>query len=791
MKTTLVRDEQLRLRALEQYEILDTPAEPALDDIARLAAQICNVPAAAIGFLDADRVWFKSHPDLNLVELPRTGFPADETVQETNVYEIPDLSRNKRFGANGIVVAEKTYRFYAGAPLTTPEGARIGVLCVLDVEPRTLNDVQLRSLEVLAQQIITRLELKTRMRSMERAARTRQRVETALTVERNFVSAVLDTVGALVVVLDTAGRVVRFNRACELISGYQVADLTGLPLWEKLIPEEDIQDAISTFESIANGNFPTDFENFWQTASGGLRRIAWTATALQDEQSEVAFIIATGIDVTLQREAEATLRESEARYRQLIEGSLGMVFTHDEEGTLISLNSYGVESMGYRLDEMIGRPLSDFVAVDERPVVETYLAQVRSSGEAQGELRLCHRNGEVRVLAYRNKLIQVEGRPSYVLGFGIDITEKVEAEEGLRALRRQSESILASVGDGILGVDLDGTITVVNPAGAEILGYKPQELLGRNLHRTVHHTRPDGSPDPVESSKIQEAVHFSEPVRVSDEIFWRKDGTSIPVDYVATPLLDEGSAIGVVVAFADTTARHELDRMKDEFVSTVSHELRTPLTSLRAALGMIAGGVLQTRPEKAQQMLNIAVGNTDRLISLVNDILELERIGSGKAELHLAYVSVDEICHRAAELQQTWAAKTGITFRFDLHDVYAWADSDRVLQLLANLISNAIKFSPEGSQILLGAHYNFEGQVCILVQDQGRGIPEDKLELIFERFQQVDASDSRSKGGTGLGLAICRSIARQHGGDIWVESKLGHGSTFYFTLPSRPSSNLR
>jgi len=791
MKSSLIRDEQLRLRALEQYEILDTPADSALDDISRLAAQICNTPAAAIGVLDTNRIWFKSHPDWETPELARNAFPGDETLQDANVYEIPDLSRNKRFGANGIALGETTYRFYAGAPLTTPDGARIGLLCVLDTVARTLNEQQVEALEVLARQIVTRLELSTRMRSMDRASRTRQRVETALTVERNFVSAVLDTVGALVAVLDTAGRVVRFNRACEVISGYQVSDLIGQHLWEKLIPEEDIEDSIATFESIARGNFPATFENFWQTRDGGLRHIAWSATALLDEQNEVAFIIATGIDVTLQREAEATLRESEARYRQLIEGSLGMVFTHAEDGTLISLNRYGAESLGYSIDEMVGKPLADFVPDDEVDAVEAYLDTVCATGEAQGELRLCQRNDEIRVLAYRNRLIEVEGRPPYVLGFGVDVTEKMRAEERLRALRRQSDSILASVGDGILGIDLAGTITVVNPAGAQILGYKPQDLLGRNLHETIHHTRTDGSPEPAEGSKIQEAVHLSEPVRVSDEIFWRKDGTHVPVDYVATPLLDEGEAVGVVVAFTDTTARRELDRMKDEFVSTVSHELRTPLTSLRAALGMVASGVLQSRPEKGQQMLDIAVGNTDRLINLVNDILELERIGSGKAELHQSNVSVDELCHRAADLQQTSAAKAGIGFRFQGEGIFAWADSDRILQMLTNLISNAIKFSPAGSEIFLAARYDGDGEVCVAVHDQGRGIPADKLELIFERFQQVDASDSRAKGGTGLGLAICKSIVQQHGGEIWVESELGRGSTFYFTLPSRPSSNLR
>jgi two-component system sensor histidine kinase VicK len=245
-----------------------------------------------------------------------------------------------------------------------------------------------------------------------------------------------------------------------------------------------------------------------------------------------------------------------------------------------------------------------------------------------------------------------------------------------------------------------------------------------------------------------------------------------------------------VVAFTDTTERRALDRMKDEFISTVSHELRTPLTSLRAALGLVTGGTLATRPEKLQQMLDIATGNTDRLVRLVNDILELERIGSGKAELHYTMCSADDLFRRAAGLQQTDASKGQLRITFNSQGVNIWADPDRILQTLTNLISNAIKFSPPGTEIHLRARRIDANEAEIQVRDQGRGIPEDKLERIFERFHQVDASDSRTMGGTGLGLAICRSIVAQHGGRIWATSTVGQGSTFHFTMPTKPSSNL-
>ncbi len=790
MNAVLIKDESARLQALQQYEALDTP-DPALDDITRLLAQICGVPMAAISLVDAHRVWFKSRVGTEVRELPRAGTPFQATLDAEDVLEIPDIQSDRAYSRKGLHLGKATIRFYAGVALATPEGTRIGSLCVMDTEPRTLEETQLAALRILSRQVITRMELHAKVRAMERSSRARTRIESALTVERNFVSAVLDTVGALVIVFDTAGRVVRFNRTCETISGYSFTELVGRPYWEKLVPSEEVEEARRTFASIRAGGFPVEYENRWLTRNGSLNRIAWSATALLDAQNEVAFVIATGIDVTEQRQAEETLRESEARYRQLVEGSLGMVCTHDLEGKLLSINTNAARSLGYEVDELIGVSLAELIPEEFQYGLPKYLGAIGEQGEAQGTLHLSHRDGSQRVIAYRNKLIDLPGRDVYVLGHGIDITDKMQAEEKLRMLIRQSNSILESVGDGIFGIDLRGRLTVVNPAAAQILGYEAQELLGKSMHALTHHTRTDGTPYPAEECPISRSVAGMKTVRVTDDVFWRKDGTSFPVEYVACPQVDDGHAVGVVVAFTDVTERRQLDRMKDEFISTVSHELRTPLTSLRAALGLVAGGALNSRPDKMSKMLEIAIGNTERLVRLVNDILDLERIGSGKVELHYTMCNAEDLLHRSADLQQTSAAKADIRFVYDIQPVDVWADPDRTLQTITNLISNAIKFSPPGSTIRLATRPLPNNEACIEVHDQGRGIPHDKLEMIFERFQQVDASDSRAMGGTGLGLAICRSIVTQHGGRIWAESQPGNGSSFYFSLPTRPSTSLR
>jgi PAS domain S-box-containing protein len=802
MLQSQAKSENLRLRAVDQYRLNGAVTDPGLLEITRLAADICATPAAGISIVSANSVHYHARVGIGPAITPRGNTACELCIAKEDFFEIPDTRYHPSFRPDGIFVAGRVFRFYAGVPLTTPQGENLGCLFVQSPLPQSLSNRQRTALTTLAHQVVTRFELNARTRTPAPPPPddlVRHRVESALTVERNFVSAVLDTVGALVAVYDTAGRIVRFNRTCEDVSGYEFSTLVGRFFWEDLIPEEDVPNAVAEFQSLRAGDFPASFENYWQHRDGSLRRIAWSATALLDEQANPTFIIATGIDVTEQRAAEATLSESEARYRQLVEGSQGVVLTHTLAGVILSINHYGAESLGRSIDEMLGAPLTVFMPSHQRANFDRYLHEIAESGEAQGRVELSARaaNGhpaETRVIAYRNKLIRVEDREPYILAFGVDISEQVRAEEKLRTLIHQSNSILESVGDGIYGIDLHGNVTVINPAASQMLGYKPNELLGKNIHTLIHHTRADGTPYPEDECAIAHSVRNLATVRSSNEVFWRKDGTSFPVEYVARPQIDTGrgeKAIGAVVAFRDTTERRALDRMKDEFISTVSHELRTPLTSLRAALGLVSGGALEKRPEKKSEMLSIAVANTDRLIKLVNDILDIERIGSGNADLHSVMCPAGALFERAAKLQQAAADKANLRFVIEPNAVEVYADPDRILQALTNLISNAIKFSPPGAAIFLSARYLDDHEARFDIQDQGRGIPPDKLETIFERFQQVDASDSRAMGGTGLGLAICRSIVAQHGGRIWATSQLGHGATFHFTLPTRPTSHLR
>ncbi len=357
-------------------------------------------------------------------------------------------------------------------------------------------------------------------------------------------------------------------------------------------------------------------------------------------------------------------------------------------------------------------------------------------------------------------------------------------EKRVTELNRQKESILNTVADGILGTDQHGRVTFANPAAAVMLGNQPGALIGRFVHAIVHEDI-YGSPTACASHCYIRRGLFAKDGAQGQDIFYRPDGSSFPVEFTLTPMQVHGSVTGSVLNFRDVSQRQALDRMKDEFISTVSHELRTPLTSIRGSLGLLSTGMLGEVNDKAANLLRIAVNNSDRLVRLINDILDLERLQSGRAPLSFRAFSLSDLSQQAIETLTPLADGASVKLVLEAEPVDFIADPDRLQQVLTNLLSNAIKFSPADSTIKVTIGSSAEG-AAISVSDEGRGIPEEKLESIFDRFQQVDASDSRQKGGTGLGLAICRTIVGQHGGRIWAERNPGRGSTFHIFLPANP-----
>jgi PAS domain S-box-containing protein len=359
--------------------------------------------------------------------------------------------------------------------------------------------------------------------------------------------------------------------------------------------------------------------------------------------------------------------------------------------------------------------------------------------------------------------------------------ERERAEE----LSRQQKILLHSVADGICGVDRNGLVRFANPAATRLLGAPAASLIGKQVHELVHGAAP-ASKKCGDDCTLLKAANGRVPSTGEDTIY-RANGGGFPAEYFLNPILDMGRYSGSVLSFRDISQRYALDRLKDEFVSTVSHELRTPLTSIRGALGLLSSGILGDISDKATNLLRIALSNSDRLVRLINDILDLERAQSGREPLVFRPVQMADLVRQSMDGMQLMAESAGVLLIHDKTQVEITADADRLVQVLTNLLSNAIKFSPPNSAVSIMLRPGSSGMTLSVI-DQGRGIPADKLEAIFGRFQQVDASDSRQKGGSGLGLAICRAIVSQHNGRIWAERNPIRGSTFRVFLPYHPAA---
>ena len=782
-----------------EMDIFDRSLDPALDELAELAAVLSGADYAYLGWMDFNRLWFKARFGFDAAEQPRASTACQWVLESGQPLLITDACLDSRFPPEGLPLSGGlTCRSYAAVPLIASDRTVVGSFAILSPQPERFSQQHLTLLEILGRQAMTRLELYKRIHDQEKEHKARQRAERALSVERCFVAATLDSIPALVAVIDTAGRIVRLNAPCAQLTGLQMSRAVGKSFLEEVLEASDRDWAAGKLRDAANGQVSGSLETNWLVAGESdekqLRCVSWTLRPLKGPGGEIHYLIVSGQDVTGQRQMEAALLNSEARYRQVVENSLGFIFTCNLDGRLTSLNSFTAETLGFRVEDLLGRSIAELLDSHGGTIFADCLRALENREEWQGAIPLRRRDGIYRRIALRSRRMDLPGEQPFALHHGIDVTELNEAEEALHLAMRQRELILESVDDGIFGIDLDGRFSFLNQAAANLLGYSTEDLIGRDVHESIYYKHSDGVHSLRTSNTILQAMQRGESIHMRDEVFWRQDGSAVTVEYTASPLQQDGEICGMVVAFLDVSERRRLEKMKDEFISTVSHELRTPLTSLRASLGLLSSGALEKRPEKRKQMVDMAIGNCDRLVRLVNDILDFNHVKKGDLPLHPEPVDALNLLRRAADVAHNAATQAHIGFCIGGTSNRVLADEDRILQVLNELVANAIKFSPPNTTISLTSKQleakpanEFEvdtpGEIRIGIEDQGRGIDSSKLGTIFDSFQQGDASDSRALGGTGLGLALCRSIVERHGGRIWAESTPGKGARFYFTLP--------
>ena len=643
--------------------------------------------------------------------------------------------------------------------------------------------------------------------------------------------------------LDAEGKFIRINNTELNWLGYSRDEILHQKFYD-FVTAESKQVFLKKFPKFKQQGWINNLEFEMIHKDGTTRWLSLNATAIKNAAGNFVSSRSTLFDISDRKRAEAerkqaelALQESEERRRLALDLThIGFWDWHLPSNTLI-WNDNHFMLLGLTLNELEAnyQLWRSHVHPDDLDWVEKqFLESIKSRTDYIAEYRVVHPDGSVHWLMGRAKAIYDEsGQPVRSLGVLLDISDRKRIEQALQ----QSEEQFRQLAENIQAVfwirDIQTDQLLYISSAYETIWQRSCVSLYQNYSSWLEAIHPeDRQRMKTVILELKTTGQYHEKYRIIGA-----DGTIRWICDRAFPIKNEtGELVRIAGIAEDITEQQNIEQIKSEFISIVSHELRTPLTAIKMSLGLLNTGIYDHKPDKFKRMLEIALIDSNRLVNLVNDILDLERLESGRTFLEKTPCRAVDLIQQAVNGVQALATPQQITINIAATDLQVWASPDAIIQTLTNLLSNALKFSPPNSTITLSTEYQklpskvvnhisknsprppvtsspplldrgvgevggekasswnrtqYQSQppndyVLFRVSDQGRGIPADKLEAIFGRFQQVDASDARQKGGTGLGLAICRSIIEQHGGKIWVESTLGAGSTFFFTLPLPP-----
>lgn len=584
--------------------------------------------------------------------------------------------------------------------------------------------------------------------------------------------------------------------ASRTLLGYEPAEMIGTSAYDYLHPDDlpMIQEKLT--QNKAAGFIPP-ISYRYRHKNGSYIWFETNSRYIFDEQGQVVEIIAVARDITERKQFESRLQENEQRYKSLFEYNPSAVYSMNLQGDYLTANAILEKLSGYSMEELIGNYYGPLV--HEKDLEKTnYHFSLACQGFPQSyELTLIHKDGHLVEINTINIPIIVDDEVVGVYGISRDITERIRYTEQIEKLSNDYTLILNAVSEGIFGLDTEGRITFINPAGADMLGFAYGEIMGRPYLGHIQQTARDGIYSRPEESPLIRAVQTGESLSSKDAVLWRKDGSSFLAEYQVTPLFDKGERIGAVVVFRDNTNEKEIirakesaekaDQAKSEFLAIMSHELRTPMNGIMGMTDLLAETELD---EEQRGYANIISESSASLLYILNEILDFSKIEAGKMTLVHEPLSLEGVMESVTELFLPKAREKNIELSCRIDpDVpeLIMGDAARLRQVLVNLVSNAVKFTDTGHvSIAVGTQFCPNRRKLTLkfsVQDTGIGIPSEKQSLLFQSFSQLHPAINRKYGGTGLGLSICKRLVELMGGAITVDSREGEGSNFYFTLP--------
>lgn len=678
-----------------------------------------------------------------------------------------------------------------------------------------------------------------------RIRQERDRAEQQIILERDRAEQYLQIAAVMIVALNERGEIVLLNRkGCELL-GYSEEEVLGRDWFDTFVPEEMRTTVRTTFTQLMAGRIglTEHYDNQVLTRSGERRLISFSNNFVRDATGRIIGTISSGEDVTERARTQAQLVRLTRALRTLSACNEALVRTTDEQQLLERICKLIVDTGGYRRAwigyaepedgfRVVARAARDAEALAAIDVIVAAGAHQQREAMAKRGYARCAGTGAMAgvadaagsvalaliadhaVLGALSVYTEAEEAldPEEVsllnelaadLAFGIQAlrvrSARDLAEQSLRELNAELEQrveqrtrellrneerfriTVASLAEGVIVTDTDGRVQFMNPEAEHLLGWPQQELVGMNLHDTVHVHTTDGMPIPVTDCPQHHAIASGKVYQSDHEALRRRGGEIFPAAVIAAPLKAEERVVGTVVAFQDISLRKEVERMKDELISTVSHELRTPLTSLRGFVELML--MRDYSRERQRQFLQIVHRETLRLNRLVDEFLDIQRMESGRQEYLMKPLALAPLLEDiVARYRQTDTLHTyHLELATGLPELVG--DVERLQQVVENLLSNAVKFSPDGGAIMISAQRHADS-VEVRVQDHGIGIPTEALGHVFEKFYRVEQPADRPRAaGTGLGLPLVQEIVAAHGGTVGVESSYGEGSSFWFTLP--------